>query len=214
MHLLFNGVVPEPLAEIQHATDSFWNSGTGVFEQGLVYEIVAPSGKGKTTLLDIIFGRRKDFTGKYFIDETPAEKLTLNQWATIRTHQISYVFQGLRLFKHLTGLENIELKNNLTKHLQRDEIIELAHELNIGDQLHKKAGLMSFGQQQRLSIIRALSQPFEWLLLDEPFSHIDPETSLLAAEIISRTCKKHNAGCIITRLSKEKYIEPDKQIIL
>lgn len=214
MLLSFNGVIPDPLAEVNQTVDSFWNTGDYDFEQGIVYEVTAPSGKGKTTLLDILFGRRNDFIGQYSIDGKHTGSLTINDWSVIRTHKISYVFQGLRLFKHLTGMENIDLKNKLTNHLQTDEIVELAYKLNIENQLNKKAGLMSFGQQQRLSIIRALAQPFNWLLLDEPFSHIDPETSALAAQIIVEACKKHKAGCIITRLNKEKHITPDTQIIL
>jgi ABC-type lipoprotein export system ATPase subunit len=199
---------------MEHHAQSFWNSGTLEFQQGEVYEIIAPSGKGKTTLLDILFGKRKDFDGSYTMNGTATNKLPLQQWAAIRREHVSYVFQGLRLFKHLTGWENIAIKNRLTGYLSESDILLFAEKLAIADQLHKKAGLMSFGQQQRLALIRALAQPFSWLLLDEPFSHIDRETAHEAAKLITSTCKERGAGCIVTRLGSESYISANYQIIL
>ncbi|PLX14716.1 MAG: hypothetical protein C0599_18340 [Salinivirgaceae bacterium] len=127
---------------------------------------------------------------------------------------MSYVFQGLRLFKHLTGWQNLELKNRLVRTIDKELIFDYAKRLQIAEQLDKKAGLMSYGQQQRLAIIRSFAQPFEWLLLDEPFSHLDKETSGIASELIHSVCKERNAGVIVTKLNEETFLEGSTQIIL
>lgn len=214
MELGFSAVLPHPLEEMSHAENSFWHHGSHVFKSGKNYEIIAPSGKGKTTMLDIIFGRRRDFSGQYTIDGIPSAKVNLNHWANYRSRHLSYVFQGLRLFRHLTGKQNIDIKNRLTQTLSNDRIKTLAQILDIENQLDKKAGLMSYGQQQRLAIIRAMAQPFEWLLLDEPFSHLDPATARKAAELIAGECENRSANFIITRLSDESYLSAQEQIVL
>jgi putative ABC transport system ATP-binding protein len=214
MQIRLSHVLPEPLEGMQYVQNSLWHHGDFVFEQSKTYEIVASSGKGKTTLLDIIFGRRNDYKGQLLIDEVDVSHFSLNQWANVRSTQLSYVFQGLRLFKHLTGWQNIELKNRLSGTIDKSTIIELADKLSIADQLEKKAGLMSYGQQQRLAIIRAFAQPFEWLLLDEPFSHLDKDTSLIAAQLIQQLCEERNAGLIVTKLNEEAFLTGSTQIIL
>ncbi len=214
MQLQLSGLLPAPLAEMQHARDSFWQTGNITIEPGRYYEVVASSGKGKTTILDIVFGRRADYSGQYLIDGNYTAAFSLNKWAELRTHHFSYVFQGLRLFKHLTGYENIQIKNRLTNTLSDNDIEQFAKELGIESQLQKKAGLMSYGQQQRLAIIRAFAQPFDWLLLDEPFSHLDPEIAQVAAVLIVEICKNRGAGLIVTRLTQEGFIETYEQIVL
>jgi putative ABC transport system ATP-binding protein len=214
MQISFSHVLPFPLEGMQYVKDSLWHHGNIVFEPNQTYEIVASSGKGKTTFLDMIFGRRNDYKGEILLNSENIANFSLNKWASLRSQNISYVFQGLRLFKHLTGWQNIEIKNRLVKTIDRQLILDFANQLQIADQLDKKAGLMSYGQQQRLAIIRAFAQPFNWLLLDEPFSHLDKETSRIAAELIQNVCKQRNAGVIITKLNEETFIEGSTKIIL
>lgn len=214
MQIRLSHVLPLPLEGMQYVQYSLWHQGDFVFEKPNAYEIVASSGKGKTTLLDMIFGRRKDYKGNVLINDKNLTDFSLNDWAKIRSEQISYVFQGLRLFKHLSGWQNIELKNRLVRTIDKSTIFDMADKLGIADQLDKKAGLMSYGQQQRLAIIRAFAQPFEWFLLDEPFSHLDKETSVIAAQLIQQICKERNAGLIVTKLNEEAYLTGSTQIIL
>ncbi len=214
MQLQFSGLLPNPLAEMQHSANSFWQSGDAVLQPPHSYEVIAPSGKGKTTILDIIFGRRSDYAGLYKINGENAAQIPLNRWAALRIENFSYVFQGLRLFNQLTGYENIEIKNRLTNTLTYNDIKSFAKTLGIENQLQKKAGLMSYGQQQRLAIIRAFAQPYNWLLLDEPFSHLDPQTAEVTAGLITEICKKRKAGIIVTRLTQENIIKTHEQIVL
>ncbi len=174
----------------------------------------AASGKGKSTLIHIIYGRRKDFTGKVFFEGTEVGNFSPSKWAEVRQQKFSIVFQELMLFPDLTGFENIFLKLKLTGYYEKEIIPEMAERLGAGRLLQKKCGIMSFGERQRIAIIRALMQPFEWLLLDEPFSHLDPGNSKLAAELIAEECKKRNAGALITALEQDDFFNYDETVIV
>lgn len=214
MLLTFSEVLPVPLRGMQFSHESFWHSGTIHFEPAKNYEIIATSGKGKTSLLDILFGRRHDYYGQYSIDGQSAEHISLSGWADMRRLHLSYVFQGLRLFRHLTGWENITMNNRLTQYLSAQQIETYAQKLDIAAHLSKKAGHLSYGQQQRLALIRALAQPFDRLLLDEPFSHLDQALAHTAAQLITEECTQRNASFIVTRLSDESYLKVDQKIVL
>lgn len=214
MELEFHNLLPDPLAGYTFQPDSFWQSGSFLFEPGKFYDIHAHSGKGKTTILDIIYGKRKDYTGKYGIGGKSVRQMGVDDWSYLRKNSISYVFQGLRLFPKLTGRDNIAIKNKLTGYLSDDKMEKLAEKLEIDQHLNKRSAHMSFGQRQRLSLIRALAQPFEWLLLDEPFSHLDKVMSERVTEIILNECTSRGAGLIVSRLDDRQYIECNKTIVL
>ena len=80
--------------------------------------------------------------------------------------------------------------------------------------MERKCQTLSYGQQQRVAIVRALCQPFEWLLLDEPFSHLDEQNSTIALELIQEVCAAHNAGLIVTSLGSAQNRMFDRSIIL
>lgn len=178
-----------------------WEADSVLFEQGEKYLVEAASGRGKTSLLSIIFGLRKDYRGSAFIDEEDIRMLNGKQWSDLRKYQLSFIFQGLELFDDLTAMENISLKNAITNHKTTGEIREMAEKLGIEPFLNRKAGILSFGQQQRVAIIRALCQPFRLLLADECFSHIDRSNSLKAFGLINDECDRQGAGLILTSLN-------------
>ncbi len=108
-----------------------------------------------------------------------------------------YYFQDLRLFQHLTAKENIELNRVLQKPYYESAMIDtMAERLGIKHILNQKAGVCSYGEQQRIAIIRALVQPFTWLIMDEPFSHLDIANTQKAAALIAEECTKRNAGFV------------------
>jgi ABC-type phosphate/phosphonate transport system ATPase subunit len=80
--------------------------------------------------------------------------------------------------------------------------------------LDRKCQTLSYGQQQRVAIVRALCQPFEWLLLDEPFSHLDEQNANIALELIQEVCASQNAGLIVTSLGSVQNRMFDRSIIL
>ena len=172
------------------------------FEKGKNYLAAARSGKGKSTLLHIIYGLRKDFTGQLSINEGDTISWNANAWANLRQKQLSIVFQDLRLFPQLTALENILLKANLTQNANEEEIFEMAELLGLSSFLHQNAETLSYGQRQRIAIIRALCQPFDLLLLDEPFSHLDKENIDLATGLIHRKMEKNQGGVILASLGE------------
>lgn len=200
------------MLEQETSGSEVWEAESLLLEQGLNYVVEAPSGKGKTSLLSVIYGIRKDYKGQCFLDERELGTLSSKEWSRIRKEQLSFIFQGLELFGELTALENIQLKNRITAYHPEQRILEMAHILGIDPFLHRKAGILSFGQQQRVAIIRALCQPFNFLLADECFSHMDGENSLIANRLIREECEARGAGLILTSLNKTDL--PDADISL
>lgn len=200
MEIAFKKVIPDPLKDsLTEAT--FWGT-EYQFEKGASYLVNAPSGKGKSTLVSYIYGLRKDYSGTVQFDGIDTSGFSSNQWADYRSLNLSMMFQDLRLFDELTAIENIKLKADLNKQFQLSEIESLADELGVAFLLNKKVKLMSMGQQQRIAFIRCLVQPFNWLLLDEPYSHLDDANVAIMEQIIARYCKKYEAGLILTNLGK------------
>ncbi|MDR1130021.1 MAG: ATP-binding cassette domain-containing protein [Prevotellaceae bacterium] len=183
------------------------------FGKGRNYLITASSGQGKSSFLSFVFGERADYRGNIYFDDREIKTLKKTEWQDIRKKNISYVFQGLRLFSGLTTLENIQLKNKITDYKSQDEIDYLIEQSGLQDKRNEQSGRMSFGQQQRISIIRALCQPFDFLLLDEPFSHLDEQNIETMTALISKELKQRNAGLLLCSLGQgylfdyhEKYV--------
>jgi ABC-type lipoprotein export system ATPase subunit len=210
----FNNLVPIPLSDQLDASDIWGN--VFAFDSKIRYFIEAPSGKGKTTFQHILYGLRKDYTGDVSIDalggQFQLKELTLDQWSDIRQRELSVIFQDLRLFLELSALENIQLKNNLTNHQTEAAIISMATELGVENLLEKKCGQMSYGQRQRIAIIRALCQPFRFLIMDEPFSHLDKSNVEKCCALISRECKKQAAGFAIASLEERYFFDYDAEV--
>ena len=112
------------------------------------------------------------------------------------------MFQELRLFSELTAFENIEIKNHLTGFKSRKDIEQWFERLGISEKLDVKIRFMSFGQQQRVAMVRALVQPFDFILVDEPISHLDDSNSQIMGEIMMEEAKRQGAGVIITSIGK------------
>lgn len=198
-------LIPLPMLEIPVTDSGVWEADSFRFEPGRSYLVEAPSGKGKTSLLTIMYGLRKDFRGDLFINDSDSRELSDRQWSEFRKKKLSFIFQGLELFDDLSGLDNILLKNQMTQFRSQNQIMDMAEQLGVAGFLDKKCGILSFGQRQRVAIIRALCQPFEFLFADECFSHIDEENGTRAMELIRAECKTQNAGFILTSLGNMKY---------
>ena len=207
-------LIPLPLLGQQRIKSEIWEIEGPIFESGHSYLVEAPSGRGKTSLLSIIYGLRKDYRGKLYIDNTDISTFAEREWSAIRKKKLSFIFQGLELFDELTALENIHLKNSMTGFKTDREIGEMAGKLGIADFLQRKTGILSFGQQQRVAIIRALCQPFEYLLADECFSHMDRQNSRTAYQLILDECKVQNAGLILSSLNSGEEMTGSKKLIL
>ena len=202
MTIRFEKMIPLPMLEQDTSGSEVWEADSLLLEQGKSYVVEAPSGRGKTSLLSVIYGLRTDYRGVVTLNDRDLTTLSLKEWSSIRKRNLSFIFQGLELFDELTALENIRLKNELTSYHSHERILEMARMLGIEPFLKRKAGILSFGQQQRVAIIRALCQPFDFLLADECFSHMDRENSLIAYQLIRQECEARQAGMILTSLNK------------
>lgn len=198
-------LIPLPMVEIPTHGSTVWEADSFSFTQDKKYLIEAASGKGKTSLLSIMYGLRKDYRGTLWIDDHPASRYTPSDWSELRKNRVAYIFQGLELFDDLSALENILLKNKLTGFKSKAQILEMAGRLNMDRFLKKKCKFLSFGQKQRIAIIRALCQPFQFLFADECFSHIDKHNSADAMQLIHEECTTQNAGLILTSLGNSVH---------
>ena len=197
-----SNVLPNFLTKEEALYSDIWQR--EVFFRKDEYNLVtAVSGAGKSSLLSYIFGERNDYAGDILFDNNKIDLLRPAQWSEIRQNRIGFVFQGLRLFSSLTALENINLKNRLTGYKSDDEIVYMFERAGLADKLNEKAAFLSFGQQQRVAIIRALCQPFDFLLLDEPFSHLDDTNIANMAQLIVSELKAKQAGMLLCSLGIE-----------
>lgn len=203
------GVVPEIFAERKDIVSDIWHA-DAVFERGKTYLIEAASGTGKSSLCSYLYGQRGDYRGEISFDGEDVKRYGINHWCNIRQHNISILFQDLRLFGELTALENVEIKNRITKHRDLKQIEMWFEELGIADKLNARIDRMSYGQQQRVALIRALCQPYDFLFLDEPISHLDDRNSDIMRDIILREAKMSGAAVVATSIGKHMNIEYDK----
>jgi putative ABC transport system ATP-binding protein len=180
------------------------------FNKGEHLHIVAPSGKGKTSLIHFLYGLRKDYTGEIFYNNENIKSFDAEKFATWRQQHVSIVFQDLRLFTEQTVYQNIEIKRVLAAYHHDQKITEMAGRLGIESKLSKLCKTCSYGEQQRIAIIRALMQPFDFLLLDEPFSHLDENNRQKAMDLIEEEANARNATIILADLKKIEYFNEEK----
>lgn len=182
--------------------DSIWRNSITFVQSGDTL-VLAPSGTGKTSLLSFLFGMRSDYEGEISIDGKNIRSFSLNDWAEIRQRKISMVMQDLRLIPTLTVEENLRIKNRLSNQFSIEEIKEMLSRVGLADKWQQRCGTLSIGQQQRVSIVRALLQPYQWLFLDEPFSHIDNDNIFKAAELIREISLKNGASVLMVSLGSD-----------
>lgn len=196
--IILQNTLPKVFANKQIKSDIWlWEVS---FIKGNTYLIEANSGCGKTSLCSYIYGNRNDYTGNILFDNTNIKNLNNTAWNDIRKQNISILFQDLKLFPELSAIENVNLKNSLTNHKTKEEILTLFDQLELTDRINQPIAKMSWGQQQRVALIRALCQPFDFLILDEPISHIDKYNANLMKQIIIDESKKQKAGIIATSI--------------
>lgn len=209
-------VVPIPLYD-QIKTSEVWQARC-TLEAPHRYFIEAPSGKGKTTLQHILYGLRQDYKGRIelqALDQSlTLSAVTTDQWASIRQRELSVVFQDLRLFTDWSAWDNIILKNALTNHKSESEIRAMAARLEVDALLEQKCGELSYGQRQRIAIIRALCQPFRLLIMDEPFAHLDSANVRRCCALIEEECQAQGAGFAVASLEERYYFTYDIELKL
>tara|TARA_Y100000385_G_scaffold291987_2_gene375386 strand:- start:14416 stop:15057 length:642 start_codon:yes stop_codon:yes gene_type:complete len=213
MDITLDHIMPTPLKSIEHDSDSIWGNHVKL-EDGKRILLNASSGKGKTTFLTTAYGLRKDYTGEIRYGDENITDFTPDRWTEIRMNEVSVVFQDLQLFQKLSVGENLLLKNSLTDIYTESELKALLGELEIEHKWDQKCGLLSMGQQQRVAIIRALAQPYTWLIMDEPYSHLDVDNAKRCMNLIHERTIAQNAGFVLTTLGDSHGYKYDQELKL
>lgn len=214
MKLSLQGVIPVPLREkVTAGKSGMWNTSVS-FNKGEYIFIQAPSGTGKTTLIHILYGLRNDYTGDVKWQDRPLTATDNETIAALRAKNLSIIFQDMRLFPELTAWENVDIKRRLTNTVSGNEAHEWLNRLGLSEKKNSIGSTLSYGEQQRVAIVRALTQPFEWLLMDEPFSHLDHANTQKAIALIHEVVKKHNAGILLADLDENNFFPYTQTIIL
>ena len=211
--ITLQNTLPEVFAGKDYIDSDVWHKDVEL-ERGHFYLIEAASGTGKSSLCSYVYGYRNDYQGIICFDDNNIRNLNVKQWVELRKKSLSMLFQDLRLFTELTAMENVLLKNSLTGFKKKKDIKDLIYELGIGDKMNVAVGKMSFGQQQRVALIRALCQPFDFLFLDEPVSHLDEVNAKNMARIITDEASRQGAGVVVTSIGKHLELDYTKKMML
>lgn len=205
MHLKLKNLLPLPLRDrLADRPSEIWQTEQDLRQGDLVF-VRAPSGAGKTTLVHMLYGLRQDYTGEVCWNGNDIQDQDPEEIARWRMQNISIIFQDLRVFPELTAWENLEIKRKLTQATTAEEANNWLEQLGIAHRKDKPARTLSYGEQQRLVIIRALLQPFDWLLMDEPFSHLDAANTEKAIALIAEVTARNQAGLLLADLDANSY---------
>jgi ABC-type lipoprotein export system ATPase subunit len=211
MLIELNQVIPEPIPKEMIERSEVW--GTQLKIEPRTFNLIsAHSGKGKSTLLHLLYGLRKDFSGEVIMDGENIQKQTTYNWTSLRSTQIALLFQELKLFPKLCACENIELIPQINQNVP--SALEMAKQLGMEGFLTKPVETLSFGQRQRIALIRTLRKPFKLLLLDEPFSHLDQENIDLASSLINEIARANQATVLLTSLGETPPLSFDRILSL
>lgn len=208
--IILRQVLPEVFVNEAKRDSQVWQTEL-VLRKGEVCLVEAASGTGKSSLCSYIYGYRSDYEGTIFFDQEDIKNFSVARWSELRRTSLSTVFQELRLFPELTARENIGLKLSLVPRFKEDKWVSGCFErLGIADRLDTKVSKLSFGQQQRVAFVRALCQPFDFLLLDEPVSHLDDINAQIVAAMLAEVVATEECGVILTSIGKHPDMKYDK----
>lgn len=199
--IILKNVLPDIFKTEENLSSEVWRQDIS-FERGKYYLIEANSGTGKSSLCSYIYGYRADYSGGIFFDKKNIQEFAITDWDKIRGKELSLLFQELHLFPELTAWENVLLKNNLTQFKTVSQLNDLFDILGISEKKQTLVGKMSWGQQQRVAIIRNFCQPFSFLILDEPISHLDDTNAKIIADLVHKEASEQGAGVISTSIGK------------
>jgi putative ABC transport system ATP-binding protein len=213
MQIQLGKVTPHYIEKEKRNASQIWDQNITI-NKGEHLHIVAPSGRGKTSLIHFIYGLRNDYSGDVYYGNTNIKNLSVEDLSSFRQNKISIIFQDLRLFEDQTVRENIDIKRILDPYYPPGKITEMTQRLGVENKLNQMAKTCSYGEQQRVAIIRALMQPFDFLLLDEPYSHLDETNRKKAMDLIYEECEKRGAAMIFADLKALDFLKGEKIVYL
>ena len=166
------------------------------FEKGEFVVVVGPSGAGKTTVLNILGGMDTLTSGQVIVDDRDISRYNAKHQTTYRRYDIGFVFQFYNLVQNLTALENVELASQICKNpLDAEKVME---KVGLKDRMANFPSQLSGGEQQRVSIARALAKNPKLLLCDEPTGALDYQTGKAILKLLQDTCKSGMTVVVIT----------------
>ena len=164
-------------------------------EKGELVVIVGPSGAGKTTALNILGGMDTATSGKVIVANKDITKYSNKNLIKYRREDIGFVFQFYNLIQNLTALENVELATEISK--KPLDPIEILKRVGLGDRMNNFPSQLSGGEQQRVSIARAIAKNPKILLCDEPTGALDYQTGKQILKLLQDTARKDKMTVII-----------------
>lgn len=164
-------------------------------EQGELCVVVGPSGAGKTTLLNILGGMDTATSGEVIVDGTHVENYSTKQLTLYRRSTVGFVFQFYNLVQNLTAKENVELAAQICKDpLPAEQVLR---EVGLENRMQNFPAQLSGGEQQRVSIARALAKNPKLMLCDEPTGALDYQTGKQVLQLLQDTCRNQGMTVII-----------------
>lgn len=157
--------------------------------------VVGPSGAGKTTVLNILGGMDRATHGRIWVDGVNIAKYNERQLTTYRRNDIGFVFQFYNLVPNLTAIENVELALQICK--EPLEAWQVLSEVGLADRMQNFPAQLSGGEQQRVSIARALAKNPKLLLCDEPTGALDYQTGKAILKLLQDTCRRKGMTVIV-----------------
>lgn len=163
--------------------------------KGEFVAVVGPSGAGKTTVLNLIGGMDQADEGSIIVDQKEVSQFNKRELTKYRREDIGFVFQFYNLVPNLTALENVELATQICKDALDPKVV--LEEVGLGHRLHNFPSQLSGGEQQRVSIARALAKNPKLVLCDEPTGALDEDTGRAILNLLMRTCKEQNMTVVL-----------------
>ena len=157
--------------------------------------IVGPSGAGKTTVLNMLGGMDACSEGTILVDGSEVSRYNARQLTEYRRRDIGFVFQFYNLVQNLTALENVELAAQICPDpLDAQEVLR---DVGLADRMNNFPAQLSGGEQQRVSIARALAKNPKLLLCDEPTGALDDQTGRTILQLLQDTCRQKGVTVIV-----------------
>lgn len=179
-------------------------------ENGEFVVILGASGAGKTTLLNLLGGMDKATSGEIILDGQRIDKLNQKGLTTYRRHDVGFIFQFYNLMSNLTALENVELATEICKDALRPK--KVLESVGLNNRLHNFPSQLSGGEQQRVSIARAVAKNPKLLLCDEPTGALDYQTGKKILKVLHDVSKKEAKLVIIVTHNQALKDMADKVI--
>ncbi len=164
-------------------------------DEGKFVVILGPSGAGKSTLLNLLGGLDSPTNGTITVGGRDISTLSDNELADYRAATVGFVFQFYNLIPTLTVYENVELVSNIAPNALDSK--QMIAEVGLSDHLHNFPSELSGGEQQRVSIARALAKNPQILLCDEPTGALDSETGVMVLKLLLKMAKTYGKTIVI-----------------